>query len=1131
MKKSQQLVRKLMRLTFLSTLAVIALSNSLFAAITDAQVLQQRISITFGNDQLDNALQQLSHQLKMPLAYDGAALGIHRHTVKARSFTNREAREVLRFLLNGTGITYLVKDDNVVLVKQQAPVKVTGHVTDEKGNAIPGVSVRVRGTTTGTVTDEAGDFTLTVPGEDAVLAFSFLGYQTKETTVGKQRALTIFLTASSSSLNDVVVVGYGTQKRADLTGSVGSVKGSQLSDRPAINLEQGLAGRIAGVNVSTNSGRPGGRTRIRIRGFSSINAASDPLYIVDGIIFTSDITSINPGDIASIDVLKDASATAIYGTRGTNGVIIITTKRGNKGGRLNYDSYISVSSMARKQDVLNAAEWLYIEEESYKNAAKFDPAGFAAGKYRDPVEKRMQYLVGNTAGRAELFALDEQGIPQPLYDVDWQDAVTRKAISQGHNLSWSGGDDKSNYGLFLGYARDNGIIRNTYMQRYSVRGVVDRQVKDWLKVGGTVSYSSNKERRADESQGANNVTRQMIEMVPFIPYQYANGRYGYRGDYEGLENGDNPLAQLNESTRLYNTNTFSGNAYANIRILEDLEFVSTIGANLRNRYIPYFNSTQSDLNLGRGRNYAQISSDEARFWQWTNRVNYTHTFRQKHHLNLLAGLEYQQYNFLSWSATTQDMPDDFYEWNNLGAGSTPQSPSSSATAWQMASYFARANYNYNNKYLLTLTGRFDGSSRFGADNKYAFFPSGALAWRLSQEDFLKGSSQISNLKLRVSYGLTGNSEIGEYRSLANLGTNSYIFGGSRAAGTVISTLANPALKWEKTSQLNFGVDLGLMNDRITLEADYFVKKTKDLLLAAPVPASSGYTTMTRNIGSLRNTGLELNIQSVNIDKGNFSWRTGFNISWLKNEITALGVNNEDIYMTPDFLGRTNVLRVGESVSSFFGYITDGVWGTDEAEEAARFGKKPGDVKYRDINPDGQINSDDRTIIGKGIPDFYGTLANTLRYRNFDLTLELQYSYGNDVFKLSEHSSEDRVGRANSFATVLDAWTPGHQDTHIAQWRPAAAGYDSRLESRKVEDGSFIRGKNLMLGYTLPAKALSRIGLGGLRMYFSAQNLFIITRYSGYDPEVVTYDDAFAQGILFHDYPKARTFLFGLNVSL
>jgi TonB-linked SusC/RagA family outer membrane protein len=812
-------------------------------------------------------------------------------------------------------------------------------------------------------------------------------------------------------------------------------------------------------------------------------------------------------------------------------VIIITTKRGSKDGHINYDSYVSLNSMARKADVLNSAQWLHIEEESYKNAAKFDPTGFAAGKYEDPLEKRKRYLVGNTAGKAELFKLDAAGVAQPLYDVDWQDEVTRNAISQGHNLSWSGGDEKSNYGLFLGYANDNGVIKNTYMQRYSVRAVVDRQVKSWLKAGGTISYATSKEKRADDQQGANNVTRQMIEMVPFIPYKYANGKYGYRGDYEGLENGDNPLAQLYESIRMYNTNTFSGNAYANIRFAKELEFVSTIGANVRNQTIPYFNSKESDLNLGRGRNYAQISSDESRFWQWTNRLNYTHTFKEKHHLNVLAGIEYQKYNRLYFQATTQDMPDDFYDWNNLSAGSSPQAPSSSANAWQMASYFARANYNFNDKYLLTVTGRFDGSSRFGIDNKYAFFPSAALAWRVSQEDFLKNNDRISNLKLRASYGLTGNSEIGEYRSQANLGTNSYMFNGSLAAGTVISTLANPGLKWEKTTQLDFGADLGLFNDRITLEADYFQKKTKDLLLAAPVPASSGYNTMTRNIGSLKNTGIELNINTVNIDRNNFSWRTGLNFAWLKNRITALGVNNEDIYMRPDFLGLTNVLRVGQSVSSFYGYVNDGVWSTKEEAEAAKFGKKPGDIKYRDLKPDGQINSDDRTILGKGIPDFYGTFTNSIRYRNFDLSLELQYSYGNDVFKLSEHSSEDRVGRANSFATVLNAWTPEHQNTEIAQWRPASAGYESRLESKKVEDGSFIRGKNLMLGYTFSKKALSRVGLGSLRMYFSAQNLFIITKYSGYDPEVVTYDDVFAQGILFHDYPKARTFLFGLNVSL
>ncbi|SEL62409.1 SusC/RagA family TonB-linked outer membrane protein [Parapedobacter koreensis] len=1011
--------------------------------------------------------------------------------------------------------------------------QVAGCVTDEQGVPLAGASVAALGMGREVKADAEGKYSIALPEGSHVLEVSHVAFKTQRIGVvvkqAREVSANISLTADPGNLNEVVVVGYGTQRKADLTGAVGRVTAETLGQRQAISVEQGLAGRLAGVDVYTNSGRPGGRTRVRIRGYGSINASSDPLYVVDGVILTAGIETVNFNDVASVEVLKDASATAIYGTRGTNGVILITTKRGGAGGGLNYDSYVSVGRMVRKQRVLNAAEWLMVEDESYRNAAKFDSLGFAEGKYRNPLEKRKQYLVGNTAGRPELFFLDDAGIPRPLYDVDWQDAVTRNAISQQHNLAWSGGDDQANYGMFGGYTRENGIIRETSKEQFSFRGVLDKQLKKGLKIGATMAYSRNTEQRADELQGANNVTRQMIEMVPFIPYRYTDGTYGYRTDYEGLERGDNPLAQLHENVRRYKFNALNGNVYATMEVLPALAINTTFGTNIRNQHVPHFNSTQSDLYAsGLGRNYAQIAASEDLFWQWTNRLMYQPKLDETHQLNAMLGVEYQRFNSLRWAATTQDMPDDFYWWNNLGAGATPQSPSSGTTAWQMASYFSRINYGYDNRYLLTLTGRYDGSSRFGSANKYAFFPSAALAWRVSEEPFLTDVASIHNLKLRASYGFTGNSEIGEYRSLANLGTASYIFNGTRSTGTLMATFANPDLKWEKTSQLNIGADLGLFNGRLAVEADFYVKHTSDLLLEAPIPASSGFVSMTRNIGSLKNSGIELTVSSVNTARGSFSWHTRFIGAYLKNEINALGVNNEDIVMDP--LGAV-ILRVGESISSFYGFVAKGTWGTADAAEAARYGKKPGDLRYVDLNGDGQINNDDRKVLGKGIPDYYGSLVNTFRYRNLELMVELQYSYGNDVFKLSAQTAQDRVGTANSFATILQAWTPENQHTPYAQWRPNAAGYDSRVATNHLYEGSFIRGKNVMLSYALPASIVARGGLRNLRLFLSAQNVFLITKYDGYDPEVSTFDDAFSQGILFHDYPKARTLMLGMRLEL
>ncbi|QNL49920.1 TonB-dependent receptor [Olivibacter sp. SDN3] len=1017
-----------------------------------------------------------------------------------------------------------MKSTEMAVPGQQQITGVVRAAADQ--SPLPGVSVLIKGTSRGVTTDEKGQFSIDADASET-LVFSYIGYLTTEQTVGDRTALTIVLQEDSQSLDEVVVVGYGTQRKVDITGSVSGVKAEQLTERPALNVNQAMAGRMAGVNASTNSGRPGGRTRVRIRGFSSINATNEPLYIVDGIIFTEDINTINPGDIESVDVLKDASSTAIYGTRGANGVIMITTKRGKRNtSQINYDGFMTVNTMANKQDVLNSRQWMDVEELGYINAEKYDPTGFAAGRYENPFEKRQRYAVGNTLGNPELFTTDGQ----PLYDVDWQDMMTRTSIGQSHNLSFTGGGDKSNYGLYLGYFDDQGIIVNSFNKRYTARAVMDHNVRDWLQVGGTLGFANTTERRQDDGVGGNIPPRMMIEMVPFIPYRYPDGTYGRREDYDGLETGDNPLMQANEVTRLYRKNVFNGNSYAKITLMEGLDFTSTIGVNLRDENRPYFASTHSNFDGGLGRAYARIDGFTSFFWQWSNHINYAKTFGD-HNISATLGTEAQKFEILDWRAQANDISDDYYQWHNLATGATPQPPTSNVVNYQMQSYFARANYGYKDKYLLTVTGRFDGSSRFGENNKFAFFPSVAGAWRISEESFLKGNSTLSNLKLRLSYGLTGNSEIGSYLSNANLQAGNYVLDGRLAAGTTISTLPNQDLRWEKTAQYNAGLDIGFLNNRINVEFDAYIKKTSDLLLQAPIPASSGYTTLMTNIGDMRNKGIELNINTINIDNQDFSWSTSFNFSYLKNEVVALGTNNEDVFLNPFFIGSaSNILRVGHPVGTFWGLVREGTWGSDEAEEAAQYNRLPGDIKYRDINGDGQINDADRTIIGKGIPTFYGGFFNTFRYKNLDLTVELQYSQGNDVFRMSNHSSEDRTGIANSYATVLNAWTPENQNTPIAQIRGAGVRYDSLLDSHMVQDGSFIRGRNLMLGYNFSPEILSKIKLNRLRVYASVQNFFLLTDYQGYDPEVTTYDDAFVQGIEFHDYPKPRTFTFGVNAT-
>jgi TonB-linked SusC/RagA family outer membrane protein len=1031
-------------------------------------------------------------------------------------------------LLPVTTLPLTAAANSLTSATYRADVTVQGVVTDDKGTPLPGATIVLKGAAgVGVSADADGKFSLSVPDGNATLVISSVGFVTQEVALGGKTTLNVQLVADNKALDEVVVVGYGTQKRSDLTGAVGSVKASELVERPVVNVAQSLQGKVAGVDVSLNSGQPGSTPVIRVRGYSSILAGNDPLYVVDGVFWTAGITTLNPNDIESIEVLKDASATAIYGAQGSAGVVLVTTKRGRKGSTVSYDSYASLNTLARKQDVLNARDFLATEDLAYQNVQKYDPTGWAAGKYagKDPAIKRRALANPNDPQR--LF--DEN--LNPLYDVDWQKEITRTAVAQSHNLSFSGGADQMTYGLFLNYTNANGIIENTFQKRYSARLVVDNQVKKYLKIGTTLSYTNIEDRLGNRFTGGNNIPRMMIEMIPIVPIQYPNGVYGKRQDYPDMEGGDNPVAIAREDDERTRAQVFSGNVYANVNFLPGLDFRTVLGANIRSELNPSFATNLIQLRNG-GRNLASIGTYNNNSIQWQNYLTYAKQFGTDHSLNVVVGVDAQRFQELANYAETQDLVDNFYSYYNLGTGATPQPPTSNFNSNRFLSFFARANYGYKDRYLLTVTGRRDGSSRFGPDSKYGFFPSAALAWRISQEEFLRDNSLISDLKLRFGYGQTGNSNFGNYRSQSTLGSNSYIIGGTRISGQTIGTLGNPLLQWERAGQFDLGLNVGLLQNRITFEADLYRRTTTDLLLNAPVPHSSGYTSTTKNIGSIRNQGLELSLNTVNVQTTDFTWSTTFNISFLQNRVLALGDAGDDIYPGPNFLNETNVLRIGQPVGSFFGRERLGTWSTAEADEARKYGRLPGDLKFKDQNNDGQINDQDRVILGKNIPTGFGTFSNTLRYKGFDLLVDIQFTYGNSVMNLTEHSALDRTGQANSYSIALkDAWTPEHQDTYIAQVRPSYVSYDTGLDSYKVKNASFIRGRNLVLGYNFPAALTESIKLSRLRVYVSTQNFFLLSKYKGYDPETSTFpDNPFAQGIQFFDYPKAHVFTAGLNVS-
>jgi TonB-linked SusC/RagA family outer membrane protein len=1018
---------------------------------------------------------------------------------------------------------------------------VSGRVTSAADNApLPGVSVLIKGTTSGTTTDADGRYTLNVPDvQNTILTFSFIGFTAQEIPLNNRTSLDVSMTEDVTMFDEIVVIGYGTQKRSDLTGAVGSVSEDRLRERPATSLNQALSGKITGVQVNTNSGRPGGKANVRIRGFSSINSSNNPLYVVDGVQlpqgnqdqFSQSIDYINPNDIVSVEVLKDASSTAIYGARGANGVILITTKRGQAGeGRVTYNVDFSVPTKApNEREVLNAKEYMMVEDLAYANMAKFDPVGWNAGKYAN---------LNPALRRTDPRIFDANG--NNLYDTDWYEASTQQKLSQNHQLGFTGGNERTTYSLSLGYRDDQGLLKTSYLTRYSGRFTVDDQIKKWLKIGGTLSYNSQEENLVDINDA---VARQIVEDFPFLPVQYADGTYANNRDYPLAEGSFSSVNRLMNRDYILNTQTTLGSVYSNINIAKGLEMRTVLGVNIVTQENNEFSASTLASN---GIATASTSNKREGFWSLENYLTYNTTFNEIHALTAMLGVSWQETNFFMIDQGARNFPSNFFHFNNIGAGSDNRTVFSNASRQALNSYFGRVNYSLKGKYLLTVTGRADGSSKFGENNKFSFFPSAALAWRISDESFLADNSVISNLKLRTSYGLTGNSEIPAYSSLSLLSSNyRTVWGNTPVGGTGLNRLGNPDLRWEKTAQTDVGVELGLFNNRVNIEADYYYRKTTDMLLDAPVPQSTGYTTYRYNVGSMENKGIELAINAVVVQTNNVRWNSSFNISMNRNKVLSLA-NSSDIFNVggPGITNPTSIIRIGEPAGAFWGLVRLGVWGTDEADEAAQFRSYrnnltmlPGDIKYLDVNGDKAINDADRMIIGNGSPDGWGAFTNSVTFKNFDFTLELQYSYGNDIMDMNLHASEDRQALANSYRTVLNAWTPENQNTMIAQIRETRAGYVTNVDSHWVQDGSFIRGRNMLLGYTFNESVLDRLTLDRLRIFASVQNFFLIVddEVIG-DPEITPIrggngDNVFSQGMKWHEYPKSKVFMVGLQIGL
>ncbi len=994
---------------------------------------------------------------------------------------------------------------------------VSGKVSDASNTPLANVSVQVKGSTTGTVSDAAGLFSIAVPGSSSVLVFTYTGMQTQEVRVNDRTNINVQMTIASDSLGEVVVIGYGTARRSDLTGAVATVKGEQLMDKPVANVSQALEGKVAGVDVNINSNAPGQPAKVRIRGIGSINSNIDPLYVVDGVIGV-DANTINPNDIASLEVLKDASSTAIFGARGANGVIIITTKRGLHGDtRVTYDGNVNVNELNRHLPTLNSDEFVQVYNQAFANGSKFDPQG-ATWTPPAPLDH-------------EHFPLLFDANNKPLYNTNWEKETYKPAVSQSHQLNFQGGGEKSIYSLSLGYLDQNGLMINSWFKRYSAKLTLDNDVNKWLKVGGNINLIKSTQRFISDANGALNVPRMVTEEVPIVPIKYPDGTWAGNYDIAGLEGGPNPVQISEERYNLNNVLQATGDIYLLFHITKDLDFKTDFGYNLNTAKNNFYSASDlPHLSQDQGGD-AWVRSYTNNYWQSENYLTWNKKINANQKLTVLAGASWQKYKQEYAGVNTQNFLSDFFQWQYLQAGSVRNNSESSVYSWAMNSYYARATYNINDKYLFTATGRYDGSSKFGVNQQYAFFPSVGAAWRISEEDFLKNSSLISNLKLRASYGISGNQEIGQYLSIAQYQPGTTVLNGVNQSTLLPSYIGNPDLRWEKSYQGDIGVELGLLQSRINLEVDYYNRTTKDLLLQAPIPWSAGMrnANVYQNVGSVRNAGFEVNLNTVNIKSRNFTWSTNFIFATNKNTVLKLNQGNADIFPGPNFLGQNQIIRVGESIGSFWGMTRVGTYSDKEADEAAAHGLKPGDRKYI-YNADGSAYM---SIIGHAYPKWTGTFSSTMNYKNWDFSFDIRFVEGVNTAANFKHSSEDRQTIANSLKTVLDGWTPDHQNTMISQVRNYKFAQDSHFDTWWVEDGSFIRGQNFVLGYTLPKGALK---VNRLRIYASVQNLFLITKYTGYDPEVDTFNSgygsnsAFSQNIDFFAYPRPRVWNFGVTLG-
>lgn len=1001
-------------------------------------------------------------------------------------------KKLFRLVLLASGIF-------ISMIAQAQNQKVSGRVTGSDGSDLPGVTVSLRGTSTGTITDGKGSYQLTVPSGQETLVFSFIGMKTVEKPINNQGVINVQLVEDVIGLEEVIAVGYGTMRKSDLTGSITTVKSESLTMRPTPTIASALQGQASGVLVRTQSAAPGGGSSITIRGINSVQSGSGPLFVVDGIPL-SNINSIAPEDIESLEVLKDASATAIYGSRGSNGVILITSKKGKKGKTsISYNARYTMESMPKDIKLMNGQEFadFYTEYERTKNPN---------------ITQEQIWYNGS--------AYDRPTPEQAGAGTNWWEALTRSGQVQNHQLAISGGSDKNTFSVSLNYLDHEGMFIGGDYRRFGLRTSNTYEVTNWLSAGLDIYITRSVENSSGENtamEGHDGTVNAVYKMSPAQKIYNEDGTYA-ANTMPGTQTMENPIALAKEQTDANRSQRAFGNFYLDFKPVKDLSIKISAGGDANERKSFLYNPT-STIYGGMANGIAQLSSNIDSYFINENIITYKKQI-DVHRFDVVAGLTYEQNIFESFRASSSDFFTDAFKFNNLGAGNVIDRPASNKNKWSLASGLGRFNYSLSDKYLLTLSGRYDGSSKFGEGNKWGFFPSAALAWRVSEESFMQSLDWLSFMKVRGSYGSTGNANIGLYQSLATFAIGNYPLGTAIQPGVYIDGLENKDLKWETTTTGDLGVDFGIFN-KVNITIDAYYKKTSDLLMNVSLIETSGQLKALRNVGSLENKGLEFSADAVVVDRA-IKWKVKGDIYTNKNKILTL--NND----------ATQEWKIGESLGVIRGYVLDGILGTQAdldnykgADGIVMNGARLGDYRIVDTNKDGKISGEDQDIICDPNPDFTYSLNNELSYKNFSLSVFIYGTQGNQIQNITATFLTNLLTVRNNMNkdVINNYWTPEH--TTGVKYAALNSNTYTSAGHRTVENGSFLRVQNIMLSYNLPLKQIFK----NARIYASAQNLLTISDYSGFDPDISSDTGNQNFGTDRASYPLPKSVTFGIDITL